>query len=180
MKRTRIFTTILIFLLALTFGCSNPDNSINTEPQEIEQPKNTGGSQISPPPPDANPPPETPAQSPQEQIKQYLSDIFTEAYAPHYDGLHYSVSQYEETINGDDYTSTFLWTMYHLGNGLDVASDFGVEQEGNFFLQTTARIMDDRRIDTATITILADDSFSGPPTFRVPIDDFFPQNNSYN
>ncbi|NMA37714.1 MAG: hypothetical protein GX942_05355, partial [Papillibacter sp.] len=76
----------------------------------------------------------------QEQIMSYLSQLFTEAYVPYYDGLHYKISNYEETILDNKCVATFIWTMYHLGKGWDVASDEGVETEGNFSLQVTAAI----------------------------------------
>ena len=110
---------------------------------------------------------------PQEQISSYLSELFTEAYEPYYNGLHYAISNYEETILDGEYTSTFLWTMYHLDNGLDIPTDFGKEQESNWFLQVTAKTTDDR-LDTTTIVTLADNSLFGPPTYQIQIDDFFP------
>jgi hypothetical protein len=111
---------------------------------------------------------------PHAQIIHYLSGIFNEAYAPHYDGLHFLVSQFEESVDGTDYTSTFLWTMYHLSNGLDIPSDFGKEQEVNWRLQATARITGGGQLDMSTIVVLADDSATGPATYRVPVADYFP------
>ena len=110
----------------------------------------------------------------QEQLILYLSDLFTEAYKPHYEGLHYNMQQYEQSISGDNYVSTFLWTMYHLGNGLDAPSDYGKEEESNWFLQVTAKITAEGKLDMTSATILHDDSFEGPPTYQVPITNFFP------
>lgn len=110
----------------------------------------------------------------QEQILSYLSRLFTEAYAPYYDGLHYKITNYEETILDNKCVATFLWTMYHLGKGWDVASDEGVETEGNFSLQVTAVINDNGELDFDTISILADNSEVGPPDYCIPIVDFFP------
>ena len=112
--------------------------------------------------------------SPQEQIESYLSELFTEVYTPYYDGLHYEISNYEEIILDDEYAATFLWTMYHLGKGWDVASDEGVETQGNFNLQATAIIDSDGKLDVSTLVILADSSAVGLPNYNVPIEDFFP------
>lgn len=110
----------------------------------------------------------------QEQIMSYLSRLFTEAYAPYYDGLHYKITNYEETIIDNKCVATFFWTMYHLGKGWDVASDEGVETEGNFSLQVTAAINDNGELDLGTISILADNSAVGPPDYCIPIEEFFP------
>ena len=123
---------------------------------------------------DISPPAEALVPSLQDQITYCLADLFDEAYAPHFDGLHYAMSQYEETVADNNYTSTFLWTMYHLDNGLDVASDFGIETEGNFPLKATAKIMADGQLDTSTIMIFFDNSFTGPPDYSRPVSDLFP------
>jgi hypothetical protein len=115
------------------------------------------------------------AADPQEQIIAYLSGLFDEAFTPYYEGLHYAMSGCEEAVTpGGDYTATFHWTMYNKDNGLDVASDFGKETEGNFFLQATARFGADGLLDLVTIEILADNSMRGPANYVVPIEDFFP------
>jgi len=116
----------------------------------------------------------TSAETPQEQLKRYLSELFNEAYEPYYEGLWYSMANYEESISGGDYLATFLWTMHHLDIGTDIASDFGVEQEANYWLQATAKILSDGVLNTSTIFILADASATGPPTYQIPIWDFFP------
>lgn len=110
----------------------------------------------------------------QEQIMSYLSRLFTEVYTPYYDGLHYKITNYEETIIDNKCVATFFWTMYHLGKGWDVASDEGVETEGNFSLQVTAAINDNGELDLGTISILADNSAVGPPDYCIPIEEFFP------
>jgi len=110
----------------------------------------------------------------QEQLTQYLSELCIEAYGPHYHGLRFRISNFEESIEGNNYTSTFLWTMFNLGNGLDVPSDYGVEQQGNWHFQLTAKIANDGKLDLSTAIVLADDSVTGPPTYRVPIAEFFP------
>ena len=109
----------------------------------------------------------------QEQLANYLSGLFDEAYGPHYDGLWYSITYYEESVADGAYVSTFLWTMHHLGNGLDIPSDYGKEQEGNMYLQVTAKISV-AWLDTASIVALADNSVTGPPTYQIPIADYFP------
>lgn len=110
----------------------------------------------------------------QEQIMSYLSQLFTEAYVPYYDGLHYKISNYEETILDNKCVATFIWTMYHLGKGWDVASDEGVETEGNFSLQVTAAINVNGELELDTISVHADGSEVGPPDYCIPIEDFFP------
>jgi beta-lactamase regulating signal transducer with metallopeptidase domain len=110
-----------------------------------------------------------------EQVTEYLSALFTDAYAPYYDGLRYAVSDYaEELLSDGSYTATFLWTMYHLGNGLDVAADLGAEQEANWSLQVTAGGGTGGRLDLGTIVVLADNSAVGPPNYAVPIEEYFP------
>jgi len=64
--------------------------------------------------------------STEEQLFVYLSELFTKAYSPYYDGLHYEMNGYEETTDGSKVTATFLWTMYHLGKEWDVGTDEGV------------------------------------------------------
>lgn len=110
----------------------------------------------------------------EEQIMSYLSRLFNEAYAPYYDGLHYKITNYKETILDNKYVATFIWTMYHLSKGWDVASDEGVETEGNFSLQVTAAINDNGELDFDTISILADNSEVGSPDYCIPIEGFFP------
>ena len=109
----------------------------------------------------------------QEQLIGYLSELFNDAFEPHYEGLHYEMVDYVETLTGKSYISTFLWTMHHLDNGLDVPNNYGKEQKGNMFLQVIAEITADGKLNTATIAMLADNSFTGPPTY-LSIADFFP------
>ena len=110
----------------------------------------------------------------QEQITAYLSELYTKAYAPYYDGLHYSMLYYEETIVGDECTATFLWTMYHLGKGWDVESDRDVEMEGNSFLQVKVSVADNGELDLSTISVLYDASFTGAPVYA-PVEELFPE-----
>lgn len=110
----------------------------------------------------------------QDQIVSYLSKLFTEAYAPYYDGLHYKITNYEETIQDRQFEATFQWTMVFLGKGWDVAGDEGVETEGNFSLKAEGVINDHGEIDLDTLSILADNSAVGPPDYCVPIEEFFP------
>lgn len=111
----------------------------------------------------------------QSRLTAYLSDLFTTAYAPYYEGLRYEVSGYEEVTDASgNYSATFLWTMHHKGNGLDVPSDLGKEQEVNFLLQATAKLDAESLPDLSTIEILADGSATGARDYRVPIVDFFP------
>ena len=114
------------------------------------------------------------SEPPQAQLLSYLSELFTEAYEPYYDGLHYAISNYEETILAGEYSATFFWTMYHLGNGLDVPSDLGKEQEANWSLQATTKITNEGLLDLDIIRVLADASAVGASDYSIPIEEFFP------
>lgn len=114
------------------------------------------------------------ALSVEEQILSYLSELFTEAYAPYYDGLHYEITNYNETIIDGECTSTFFWTMYHLGKGWDVGSDEGLELQVNWSLQAVAAVNENGELDLSTISILADNSPTGQPDYCLPIEDEFP------
>jgi hypothetical protein len=110
----------------------------------------------------------------QEQITAYLSQLYTKVYAPYYDGLHYRMLYYEETIVGDVCTATFLWTMYHLGKGWDVESDEGVEMEGNSFLQVKVSIINGGELDLSTISVFYDHSDDGSSKYSSPVEELFP------
>ena len=110
----------------------------------------------------------------QEQITAYLSELFTQAYSPYYDGLHYEMSEYAETEADGVYTATFLWTMYHLGKGWDVGSDEGVEQQINVNLQVTAEVKDSGLLDLDTISALMGVGARGPLEYRDPVEELFP------
>ena len=114
------------------------------------------------------------ALSTQEQIFSYLSELFTRAYSPYYDGLHYEINEYEETTDGDRLTATFLWTMYHLGKGWDVGTDEGVEQQANWHLQARAAVKEDGTLDLETIAVFADSNAMSPPNYDIPIEKEFP------
>ena len=45
---------------------------------------------------------------------------------------------------------------------------------GTFYLQATAKIMPDDILDLASITLLNDDSSTGPPTYLIPLAEDFP------
>ena len=110
----------------------------------------------------------------QDQIFSYLSELYNKAYSPYYDGLHYKMTGYEETMEGDKVTATFLWTMYHIGKGWDIESDKGVEQTGNFDLQVTAAVDENGVLDLEGISVLADSNAKGSVTYDTPIEMFFP------
>lgn len=114
------------------------------------------------------------AGSTEEQLFSYLSSLFTEAYSPYYDGLHYEMSNYEETMDENKVTATFLWTMYFLGKGWDVGTDEGVEQEMNCFLQAVAAVGEDGVLDFETASILMDTSAKYGPNYHLPIEELFP------
>lgn len=110
----------------------------------------------------------------QEQIKTYLSDLFTRAYSPYYDGLHYEMRHYEETVEDGVCTATFLWTRYNLAKGWDVASDEGKEEMGNYLLQATAAVDDSGMLDMSTISVMMDVAVTGPSKYSFPIEKIFP------
>ena len=87
------------------------------------------------------------------------------------------MTDYKESADvPDGYSATFLWTMYHKGNGLDAPGDLGQEQEANFALQATAKFDGAGLLDLDIIQILADNSAAGPPNYAIPLEDFFPEN----
>lgn len=114
------------------------------------------------------------AMSTQEQIFSYLSGLFTEAYSPYYDGLHYEINEYEETTDESGLTATFLWTEYFLGKGWDVGTDEGVEQQANWRLQVKAAVNEDGTLDLETITVFVDTSPVSTPNYDSPIEEWFP------
>lgn len=114
------------------------------------------------------------AESTKEQLFSYLSELFTEAYSPYYDGLHYEMNDYEETTDRNKTTATFLWTMYYLGKGWDVGTDEGVEQQVNWKLQATATVHEDGTLDFETISVFSNSSVRGPAIYDIPIEEEFP------
>jgi hypothetical protein len=135
-----------------------------------------------------------PLGTPREQLTAYLSDLFTNAYSPYYDGLHYEISNYEESIVGDDYTATFYWKMYHKNYYKDpdtvgyiiyakehgdpgyktLYDEYNQEKEGNFSFQATAKIAADGKFDLSTIEILGDIAVHGPPVYEATVEGYFP------
>lgn len=112
--------------------------------------------------------------STEEQLFSYLSELFTEAYSPYYDGLHYEINEYKETTDSGKVTATFLWTMYHLGKGWDIGTDEGVEQQVNWKLQAIATVHEDGALDFETISIFSNSSAKGPASYDIPIEEEFP------
>ena len=108
------------------------------------------------------------------QVENYLVQMFTDAYAPHYLGLRFEMNDYSETVEGDNYTATLMWTMFHKGNGIDGLSDAGKETEANFLLQMTAKLTPAGRIDFKTADVFLDSSATGAPRYDTPIADVFP------
>lgn len=114
------------------------------------------------------------AGSTEEQLFSYLSNLFTEAYSPYYDGLHYEMNEYEETTDGNKVTATFRWTMYNLGKGWDIGTDEGVEQQMNCDLQAMVTVAEDGTLDLETISILMNTSAKYGPNYNLPIEELFP------
>jgi len=112
--------------------------------------------------------------STEEQLFVYLSELFTKAYSPYYDGLHYEMNGYEETTDGSKVTATFLWTMYHLGKEWDVGTHEGVEQQVSWKLQATVTAHEDGSLDFETISVFSNSSARGPASYDIPIEEEFP------
>ncbi|MBE6037487.1 MAG: hypothetical protein E7223_07775 [Clostridiales bacterium] len=110
----------------------------------------------------------------EEQIFLYLSNRFTEAFAPYYDGLRYEIRGYKEAVSEGKVTADIWWTMYHLGKGWDVSSDEGVEWDANMHLQLTAELREDGSLDPETIVVLGNSNPIGPPSFDTPLEEYFP------
>ena len=113
-------------------------------------------------------------ESTEEQLFSYLSELFTEAYSPYYDGLRYEMNDYKETADGTEVTATFLWTMYHLGKGWDVGTDEGVDQQVSWKLQATVTAHEDGTLDFETISVFSNSSPVGPASYDIPIEEEFP------
>lgn len=125
------------------------------------------------PKPSGKPGPETGTPTPsvmpsfQDQITAYLTDQFTKKSAQFYDGLHYEMSGYEETVEDGVCTAIFLWTEYWLGKGWDVGSDEGVEQEANWPLQVTAEVDSSGMLDLSTILVYQDHGQTSGPDYGI-------------
>lgn len=113
-------------------------------------------------------------ESTEEQLFSYLSELFTEAYSPYYDGLRYEMNDYKETTDGNEVTATFLWTMYHLGKGWDVGTDEGVNQQVSWKLQATVTAHEDGSLNFETISVFSNSSARGPASYDIPIEEEFP------
>jgi beta-lactamase regulating signal transducer with metallopeptidase domain len=112
--------------------------------------------------------------TPQQQIFNYIARRMDSAYAQYYTDMHYKMDGYEETINGSDYTGTFLWTQYFTSyTYFDIPSDIGKEQQANYMFKATAKISADGTFDLHSIVVLADTSAVGPPQYTQLLDDFF-------
>lgn len=111
---------------------------------------------------------------PRQQIFDYIAQRMDLAYAPYYTDMHHEMNGYEETINGSDYTGTFLWTRYFTSTVYyDVPSDIGKEQQVNYSFRATAKISPDGALDPDSIVVLDDASATGPPQYVTPLEDFF-------
>lgn len=115
-----------------------------------------------------------PIPSREDQLFDYLSNLFTGIYSQYYDGLHYEIEYKNAVINENEWTVEFFWTMYHLGKGWDIKSDEGVEMSMNISLQATVKIKDNGALDFNTIVIFADSSPTGPAVYDIPLESFFP------
>lgn len=111
-------------------------------------------------------------ESVEDQLFSYLSELFCEAYAPYYDGMRYEMSQYQESMDGNSVTATFLWTQYFLGK--EWGPDAGAESQANWFLQATAKVGEDGALDLETISVLVNVVVNGIPDYSSPIENWFP------
>lgn len=121
---------------------------------------------------------ESPAPVPlswQKQIITYLSELFTEAYSSYYDGLHYSMKYYEETVEDGVCTACFNWTKYHLDKGWDIGSDEGKESWANYDLRAMAVVDENGMLDMSTISIMMDVAVTGPPSYEMPVGEILPK-----
>ena len=111
----------------------------------------------------------------QTRIHSYLSNLFDRAYSPYYEGLRYEMSDYKEEIDGENFTATFFWTMYHLDSGGDVYSDLGMETQANFSFQATGKISG----GISSVEVLGDVNVGmDGPDYSAPVEGYFPDENS--
>jgi len=135
------------------------------------------------------------ALSQKEQLTNYLTDIFNTEYTKYYDGLHYEMTNYSESISGNKYTATFNWTEYFKNYYKDpdtvgyikkakesgdkdyqgLYDDYNAEHSGNFSLKATAVISSDGTLDLDTIEILGDSAMTGAPKYDEPLRNYFPE-----
>jgi len=115
-----------------------------------------------------------PILSREDQLFDYLSNLFTGIYSQYYDGLHYEIEYKKAVVNENEWTAEFFWTMYHLGKGWDIESDEGVEMSMNISLQATVKLKDNGALDFNTIVIFADSSPTGPAVYDIPLESLFP------
>ena len=112
----------------------------------------------------------------QTRIHSYLSNLFDRAYSPYYEGLRYEMSDYKEEIDGENFTATFFWTMYHLDSGGDVYSDLGMETQANFSFQATGKISGG---SISSVEVLGDVNVGmDGPDYSAPVEGYFPDENS--
>ena len=112
----------------------------------------------------------------QEQLKDYIGKKLDVWYKPYYEGLRYKISNYEEKIEGNKFTATFLFTMYHLDTAGDVPEEMGEEKEGNFDLQAKGTILDGKI--QPDIEVLGDVSVSGSRDYSAHLEEYFHNKNS--
>ena len=112
--------------------------------------------------------------STKDQLFSYLSELFNNAYSPYYDGLRYEMINYEETTDSGQVTAHFLWTMHFIGKRWDAASDEGVEQTINWFLQATVTVDEDGALDWDTVSVVAIEDATEDGVDYTPIEEYFP------
>lgn len=156
-KKLPLAAAAAICLCLLLTAClgANPQNAAETQTTGTTDP--SAVSYISPGAP-----------SLQSQLETYLKLVCNQAYSPYYEGLRYEMSRYQESRDGDAFTSTFLWTMYNQDNS--GFSNTG-ESESNFQLQATGQLTDGI---LSTIEVMADISPTGPAAYNIPLSDLFP------
>ncbi len=111
----------------------------------------------------------------QHQIHSYLSEIFNEAYQLYYEGLYYEISGYNQEITENEFSSEFLFTMWHLDSGGDIGSEQGKKTCANFQLMVKGTYIGGQAIIDS---VMMDVSPVGEPNYSVPIEECFPDENS--
>ncbi|MBE6622628.1 MAG: hypothetical protein E7621_00300 [Ruminococcaceae bacterium] len=109
------------------------------------------------------------------QIQSYLSEIFDEAYQPYYEGIYYEISDYKQEIEENEFSSEFLFTMWHLDSGGDISSEQGKKTRANFRLMVKGTYIGGQ---SAIDSVMMDVSPVGEPNYSVPIEECFPDENA--
>lgn len=119
--------------------------------------------------------PYEPEQTLQQQIHTYLSEIFDKAFQPYYEGLSYEISDYNEEISENEFSSTFAFTMYHLDSGGDIGSERGKLSQSNVHLKTSGTYTDGK---AEIKSVLLNTNPVLHTEYSVPVENIFPDENA--